>query len=233
MATYVMADIHGEYDKFIKMLQHIDFNSDDTLYIVGDVIDRGPDSVKLLKDLSLRDNVYTIVGNHELVARLVLRKLLVEVTDDNADSHLDAETIGMYLEWSANGGSSTIKEFQKLPLEERFDLLDFLDEFTLYEIIDIGPKTFILVHGGLGNYAPGKKLSQYTPDELTFCRPDYNINYFKDPDVFVVSGHTPTLAITGDPNIYYNGNNIVIDCGAAYGGRLACLRLDDMKEFYV
>ena len=33
--------------------------------------------------------------------------------------------------------------------------------------------------------------------------------------------------------IYHSHNNIVIDCGAAFGGRLACLRLEDMAEFYV
>ena len=233
MSTYVMADIHGEYEKFIKMLSLINLNDDDILYIIGDVIDRGPDSVKLLKDLSMRSNVYPIVGNHELVARIVLRKLLVEITDDNAENHLDPEVIGMYLEWSANGGNSTIKEFRDLPLSEKYDLLDYMDEFQLYDILEISGKTFLLVHGGLGNFAPGKRLSEYTPDELTFCRPDYNTKFFKDDSVYIVSGHTPTLSITGEPAIYHCNNNIVIDCGAAYGGRLACLRLDDMKEFYV
>ena len=233
MATYVMADIHGEYEKFKNMLSLIEFNSEDTLYIIGDIIDRGPDSVKLLKDLSVRDNIYPIVGNHELVARIVLRKLLVEITDENAETHLDAQAIGMYLEWTANGGDTTVKEFRLLERDEQLDLLDYMDEFVLYDIIDVSDRTFILVHGGLGNYTPGKKLKDYTPDELTFCRPDYNVKYFEDPDIYVISGHTPTLSITGEASIYYNGNNIVIDCGAAYGGRLACLRLEDMQEFYV
>jgi len=233
MSTYVMADIHGEYDKFIKMLSLIEFSDEDELYIVGDVIDRGPNSVKLLRDLSLRDNVYPIVGNHELVARIVLRKLLVEITDDNAESHLDTETIGMYLEWTANGGDTTVKELRELSASERFDLLDYMDEFVLYDMVDVVNKTFVLIHGGLGNFEPGKKLSQYTPDELTFCRPDYDTKFFDDDSVYLISGHTPTLSITGEPSIYYNGNNIVIDCGAAYGGRLACLKLDDMTEFYI
>ena len=52
-------------------------------------------------------------------------------------------------------------------------------------------------------------------------------------DKIIITGHTPTLAINGKDKIYHNKNNIVIDCGCTYGGRLACLRLDDMKEFYV
>ena len=48
--------------------------------------------------------------------------------------------------------------------------------------------------------------------------------------------HTPTQLIEDNPNpgqIYYNNYNIVIDCGCAFGARLGCLRLDDMKEFYL
>lgn len=41
MAHYVMSDIHGEADRFHAMLEKIHFSDDDTLYILGDVIDRG------------------------------------------------------------------------------------------------------------------------------------------------------------------------------------------------
>ena len=43
----------------------------------------------------------------------------------------------------------------------------------------------------------------------------------------------PTKLISGKWEIYHSHNNIVIDCGAAFGGRLACLRLEDMAEFYL
>ena len=56
--TYVMSDLHGEYEKFLRMLEVIGFTDDDELYILGDVIDRGPESTALLADLSMRANVY-------------------------------------------------------------------------------------------------------------------------------------------------------------------------------
>ena len=37
---YVMSDIHGKYDKFIKMLELIEFSENDELYILGDIFDR-------------------------------------------------------------------------------------------------------------------------------------------------------------------------------------------------
>ena len=61
-----------------------------------------------------------------------------------------------------------------------------------------------------------------------------NIRYFDDK--FIITGHTPTQNIKDNDNpgyIYINKNNIDIDCGATYGERLGCLRLDDMKEYYV
>ena len=40
MATYVMADIHGEYDMFVKLLEKIRLKDSDTLYILGDILNR-------------------------------------------------------------------------------------------------------------------------------------------------------------------------------------------------
>ncbi len=45
---YVMSDIHGEYDKYIKMLELINFSDEDELYILGDIVDRGKEPVKVL-----------------------------------------------------------------------------------------------------------------------------------------------------------------------------------------
>ncbi|EKC75427.1 Calcineurin-like phosphoesterase [human gut metagenome] len=78
-----------------------------------------------------------------------------------------------------------------------------------------------------------KKISEYSLYELLELRPDYERQYFDDDSIYIVSGHTPTKLISGKWEIYHSHNNIVIDCGAAFGGRLACLRLEDMAEFYV
>lgn len=61
---YVMSDLHGCYEKYVQMLKIIEFNSDDFLYIVGDVIDRGEDGIKILLDMMKRSNIIPILGNH-------------------------------------------------------------------------------------------------------------------------------------------------------------------------
>ena len=64
-------------------------------------------------------------------------------------------------------------------------------------------------------------------------RHDPSKDYFDDKDIYVITGHTPTMIYTGKAEIYHSSNNICIDCGACMGGRLACLCLDTMEEFYV
>ena len=232
MATYVMSDIHGQYEKYLDMLGKISFSEDDTLYILGDVIDRGPEPVKVLMDMSSRPNVFPIMGNHELMAIEVLSDILKEVTEESL-SVVDESLIGKIMEWNLNGGAVTLEKFKELPKEKRKELFDYICDFSMIEALDIGDRAFVLVHSTLGNFAPTKKLRQYTPFELTSIRADYDKQLFDDHDIYVVSGHTPTPMINGKAEIYHSCNNIDIDCGATYGGKLACLRLDDMQEFYV
>ena len=93
----------------------------------------------------------------------------------------------------------------------------------------------ILVHAGLGNFSPDKKMWEYELDELVWMRPTYEEKYFDDK--YVITGHTPTQHIENNPNpgyIFKFNNHIAIDCGVNIpGGRLGCIRLDDMTEFYV
>lgn len=51
---YAVSDIHGCYDKYKKLLKKINFGSDDTLYVLGDVIDRGPDGFKIMLNMAQR-----------------------------------------------------------------------------------------------------------------------------------------------------------------------------------
>ena len=66
---FVISDVHGYYDLFIKLLNEISFNDLDKLYVIGDVCDRGEDSLKLLFYIQEHDNIILIKGNHELMMR--------------------------------------------------------------------------------------------------------------------------------------------------------------------
>jgi len=68
MAVYAIGDLQGCYDPFRKLLDAIDFDpSADTLWLVGDLVNRGPKSLKTLRYVrSLGDSAITVLGNHDL-----------------------------------------------------------------------------------------------------------------------------------------------------------------------
>ena len=60
---YAVSDLHGCYDKYRNMLEKIHFSETDTLYILGDVVDRGDGGIRILQDMAARRNVIPIKGN--------------------------------------------------------------------------------------------------------------------------------------------------------------------------
>ena len=137
------------------------------------------------------------------------------------------------LEWQQDGGGETLAAFRALSSEQRGDILDYLADAPLYEAAEAGGRRFLMVHGGLGNFRADKKLRQYTVEELCCARLDPEREYFPDADLYILCGHTPTLHYTGKSEIYIRGRNILIDCGAAWGGRLGCLCLDTLEQYYI
>ena len=122
--TYTMADLHGRYDLFRQVLEQIDFSEDDDLYILGDIVDRGPEPVRLLQDLMGRANVFPVMGNHDFMALDTVRRLNVEITAENCDSYLDRNLMEQSLQWQLDGGRVTMEQMRSLPPEQRGDLLD-------------------------------------------------------------------------------------------------------------
>ena len=84
MATYVISDIHGEYGKFMELLDIIHFSVEDILYVLGDVVDRGKNPVKTLLKMMEMPNVIPIAGNHEQMMLECMLVLINEVKDENS-----------------------------------------------------------------------------------------------------------------------------------------------------
>ena len=234
IATYVCGDIHGEYDMFLKLLEKIDLKESDTLYVIGDVVDRGPHPIKVLLKLMEMPNVICLVGNHELMAVECLEFLMQEITDETIDS-LDANMISNLSTWQLNGSKPTIDEFRILSRDLQEEVFDFIKDFELYEEITVAGKEYLLVHGGLGNFRPEKDIEDYSMKELIWDKAEYDRQYYDDK--YVVTGHTPTQYIEGNDRpgfIYRKNHHIALDCGCSIpDGRLAAICLDTGKEYYV
>ena len=232
---YAVSDIHGCYDKYIQLLRRLDLKDSDTLYVLGDMIDRGPDGLKILMDISMRPNVVPFLGNHEYAALTCLPWLVEELTEENTEPDVLLWRLKSVHGWMSDGGDKTVTEFRRLPLEARQDVLDILEDLTVYEEVKAGGREFVLVHAGLGGFSPDKPLDNYQLDELILSRPEPGETYF--PHKYLVCGHTPTPYYTGarpeDARIYRRDRLISIDCGCASGGPLGCICLDTLEELYV
>ena len=55
--TYVMSDLHGAYERYKRMLRLIEFSGNDTLFVLGDIVDRGENPAGILLDMMSRKNV--------------------------------------------------------------------------------------------------------------------------------------------------------------------------------
>ena len=78
-----------------------------------------------------RPNVIPIVGNHEYMAVKVLEYLCVEITEENVETQITADTMRYYTDWMFNGGDSTIEEFNQLSLSEKLRPSGLSERFFL------------------------------------------------------------------------------------------------------
>lgn len=227
MATYVMADIHGDLERFRHMLEKIKFSPADRLYILGDVVDRGPDGAGMLQLIRKTRNMTLILGNHEYMCR---RYFAPDATQREKDH------------WGRNGNAPTLRGLNALPSEELAATLEFLWDLPSHMEITVSGRKFYLVHGfpGESEYRDvWNRPEPDTPNPIPACT--------------LLIGHTPVpclgrtdeeadvilaeLASRGEHlKIYHAPGYIDLDCLCGYeeypARSLACLRLEDMAEFY-
>lgn len=220
--TYVVANLHGALDKYQALLQKIRFSKNDILYVLGDTADYGEDAVALLTDLSMCENVYPVAGEHDFLA---LRMLSGFDRMLKSGSMPDADFAAEMTAWSREGGAATLEGFRALDDDMREGLLDYLSDFALYEEVEAGGKSYVLVHAGIDCFDPEKPLDAYEPENF-FATPKEEAYY---EDRVVIVGHAPTKS----GSIEREGNIIRIDCGIKDGGKLGCLCLETGEEFYI
>ena len=107
MSTYVMSDVHGLKDRYDAMLEALALQNEDTLFVLGDVIDRGRDGIAILLDIMNRDNVYMLLGNHEYMMKQYYEAVHHVITDMQ-------EAWVVTDRWQRNHCSPTIDAFERL-----------------------------------------------------------------------------------------------------------------------
>ena len=219
--TYAVADIHGQYNLWRQIIEYLD--DTDTLYILGDCGDRGPDGWKIIKEALKDPRVIYIRGNHD--------QFLIDSWQ--ADWRLD----GL---WYYNGGYDT---FEAASADQWADEYAGMLNRTkhLVEYHNTNGQTIFLSHAGFTPY-PGTEPSE---QNLIWSRDHFFARWPKEEeakDWYVVHGHTfcasrsafafvnTKLNDTKTVGRYCDGHKICIDGRAFLNHRIALLDLDTLTE---
>lgn len=133
MAIYVTSDAHGHVRALDEALSKISLTSDDTLYVLGDMIDRGPDPVGVIRLVRSLPNAHVLKGNHE---QIMLDAII-------GQDPLDAET------WDINGGWTTREQLNDMEYEAYEELVRWMAALPLYAVVETEERPYLLVHAGI------------------------------------------------------------------------------------
>lgn len=205
---YAISDIHGKFDAFIALLSKVRFSEKDTLYIVGDAIDRGAQSLELLEYIFSRPNIIYLMGNHEEMMHTWLD-----------DKNLNDTA------WLRNGGEAVwtqIKNHGNAYLDALNLKLKTLPKFAE---ITVDGNSFVLGHAC---------IADVRDSGLTLWGKHYDNWGLKfGPHKYGVVGHTETYRLTAPNKILKRENVFYIDCGACFGYSLGILNLNSLKRTYI
>lgn len=239
---YACSDLHGMWNLWEQISEYCD--ETDTIYFLGDAIDRGKDGLRIMESLLKDKRVIYLLGNHEEFFLEIAPQLI----GLNEEDILVSQNNDFY-SWLCNGGYDTMKEFTRLTREGQNWFLTEVHKLKDTDIyINKYDKIVHLCHAGtdptydkydlmtFGNTNP------YTWDRKHFFRP-----WAEDlEDWYIVHGHTPVQHLWKErvvksygrivnsklyPNIatYADGHKFDLDLGSFNSNTAALFDLDELK----
>ena len=223
----VIGDVHGCYDELVELLAKLGYDAADPAAVVppagrkavflGDLVDRGPDSVgvlRLVRSMVRAGTALCVPGNHDVKLVRYLRGRNVQQT---------------------HGLAETVAQLQAAAADERQDVADFLDKLVGHYVLDGG--RLVVAHAGMTEAYAGRAsqrvrefalYGETTGETDEFGLPvRYNWAAEYRGGAAVVYGHTPT------PEADWLNNTICLDTGCAFGGKLSALRWPEREVISV
>ncbi len=208
---YVMSALKGDFEGYRAMLSKIHLRMCDTLFLMGDILG-GSGGFDILWDAMYRPNVIPIMGDREY--------LFCE----------RREGCPCVCERERREVKRLLSLFCALSPDKRSDIEDYLSEFLIYAELPLWGRSYLMVHGGIcGRCEEGKGADSYLPCEIVFPS---HLPLDNSEAEYVISAHRPQsypksseILVSPKPK----GANIYL----ATSSRVACLRLDDFREYYI
>lgn len=229
--TFVAANLYGRLDKFEKLIKKINLKDSDVLYILGNVVDYGEQSIELVNELSAQYNVYTVLGEHDYKAYLLLSEFDRILKEGGAPSvNFTKEMI----EWSQNGGQATLEAFKDADTDEKEGFLDYLSDLPVFEEVTLkNNKEFVLTCRGIDNFEKNADLYDYELDDFMNGYLDIEKTYYNDKIMvvgYVDYEHTPAGR---SYKVNAKNNNIALACDMSETDDVVCVCLETNEEYYV
>lgn len=202
----VTSDIHGDYEGFIKLINEINFNNEDCMIIVGDILEKGKDSLKLLRKIMKYKNIYLVLGNNDT---LFSDWKSGEVIPQDMLWYMNSRRNSIFIEMAKELNcrfetENDILKLEQLIFETYKDEIKYLNDCP--HIIDTKCATF--VHAGIN---PDKSLSEQDIDDCLSMKEFANSHsYF---DKLVIVGHWPASNYCQNiinANCYHNEKNNIM-----------------------
>ena len=219
---FVMSDIHGQYDLFLKMLDRINLKREDLLVIIGDICDRGKKSyeiyMKCIKMIKLGYNLKFILGNHE--------DMLLEDLENGYPIRYETEySIYRHSKYFEN------KDMKDWHEENFLEEIEWLVKWLKNCPLIISGNENIFVHAGLDLK---KVLEKQEKETVLWTREEFwlmenvELEEYKGKNIYF--GHTPNI----NGRISKKTDRIKgIDCGAFFTHFLGCVEVKSQEEIYV
>lgn len=189
-----ISDIHGHLDRFKKLLESSKLEDEDYLIVIGDFINRGPDSYgtyRYMKELEKRPKTFILKGNHEaFIYNCVSNDKLVnkfldflkkDYFDNIITELLNMGDIDLY---SIEDG----EELKELIFEKYSEVMEFIKNRPI--VVELGE--LIFVHGGYDESFDIEK------EEIKYLKYDDYNKYSEINKKTVIVGHWPTCNLRCD-----------------------------------
>jgi bis(5'-nucleosyl)-tetraphosphatase (symmetrical) len=262
MATYAIGDVQGCYDALQRLIQHIRFNpASDRLWFVGDLVNRGPDSLSVLRYIkNLHTRAVVVLGNHDLFLLAVAEHIVPARPEDTLQAVLTAPDRDELLTW--------LRQQRLFYYEDPFALVHagLLPQWTIdeaaafardVEIALSGPDYRVLLQAIFQRPTPPWTPSLAGIDRLVSiarvltklrtCTLTGEMSNFSGAPEDAPARFTPwyripgrrsagTTIITGHwaaLGLQLERDHLAIDSGCVWGRQLTAVRLEDRKIFQV
>ena len=230
--TFVVSDLHAHDEPFARFLSEI--GPDDRVFVIGDVVDKGPDGLDVLFRILDDPRCVFLMGNHDL--------MFLEQINIMKHGLMDPDSFELTNIWQArNGGYTTWAAFKRLSLPDQDRIWESLREAAVQRTVRVNGRNFVLVHA-CPQGAEGNVFLRDLP--MNGVHYDWRSDWVWEreirqvPGAVVVTGHTPVQSYAPyvDAEVLRDGDWYDIDCGLAIQmpgvSRMAVLCLDDLSDTY-